>query len=281
MELNSDKFKNTVENVVKTTGLLGILLYATGMIITCFEYAQYGITAIDFLSPRYILTGGVFYLYIVLALSLNVFIYLGSAGGKLSIDEKPQYSKSKQKFVRISHIGLFLLIWFFYVGWVSYWAFHKMFNSSVRLELILFSLAVIIVAAALIHFVSTFLKTNILKQENISVSEPIANGYWMFFLLTFIILYSVIYTHNLYPLIPESLGGGRLSNISLFANKDNYTYEFKGILNLCDSTKQPVKRFPLIKETTFEYYLLLSDSSKTVIQIPKRIVQGAIIIEDY
>lgn len=102
------KLHSNSKNIGEILVLLSILSYATGFLIINIHLASYGVTSIELLKGRYVLSGAVFLLFFLPTLASGFFI------GKI-VGEKKQKSEWK-KLIKIVPILPVIILMFSLIG---------------------------------------------------------------------------------------------------------------------------------------------------------------------
>jgi hypothetical protein len=285
MELHSEKLKTTIENAVKVVGLIGVLFYLTGFIITSFYYGYYKVLAIDFVSLKYMLVGGFFYFLLLCTFGLYAFIYLGNKLGSYILKRDKIVSKIKRRIIRVLFTGTFVFMW----SSLIFLFFIAIFNGDILNNAhytvyLYFLLMVICFCGLMVSLQNNLKSTNNIEDDEDDEDLPnIVIPYVVSF--SSIIMFGLLlfaYTFTVYNNIPESLGGGKFSQIS-FLIKDSETTRWMNIvlpLNDTISKSSHLLKYNLIKESSDAYYVLGKSTPIRVIFIPKRIIQAAIISDN-
>ena len=273
MDINLEKLKINIEGAPKIIASISAVFYFLGFLISILHYGKFGILAIDFLSAKYILIGG-------LCVGYTSFLIFGVYSAILAKDEKAfklkgsqsKYSNSIPDIIYFSILFVFSIFFPLIVETFSY-----MLNITYDGNYSWKTLLVMPVEASLIFLIMSemgFINVRTLKpKDDLSVFDT------KFFKSSFIIFcmaaYIFIYSHWIYSEIPTAFGGGKSNKISLLLKDDKGNRDLRKLLCTTDSLNNRTKDVFLISETASDFYLKLPDTSSVII-LPKQAANGVV-----
>jgi len=283
MTTGGEAQKNPVDLAVKTFASFGGFLYVLGFLVSCLHYARYGILAIDFISPHYVLVGA-------LCLgSFAIFLWLDHFA-QLPMPERREY-EGKPWLARhaciafwfIARISIYLLGFWVGIGMVGLALVFLAIAVGDELafdtvwSIIVAPLLLMLVARGILYLGTRVAEASWSKQLFLDREDRTESLTILLGCAVLVLTYISIYTLFIHDCIPASIGGGKFGRIELFLSEHNANADLRTRLKLPQSGPARTRPLRLVRETTDNYFLLLSYDPSKVLVLPKSATDGVII----
>ena len=252
--------KDFIDSAVKWLALLGTILYGTGLCQSILYYSHYGVTAIDFVSPQYILAGIAFYTILACASSFGISVVYFSRQSK--------FVNTKNPFIKCSLRAL--LVWIVtsaMLGIVIFGEDNNNWSKAFVVSYLFLSFWILTLTLPLI--LETFSKRKSTAIKSNSEESEMKDWHIIVLIPLLIFFISFLYGKNIFANLPQTFGGPSKSKIQI-AFKTNFesTSSSMSFIRFTDTLKNITVPYTLIKENTMEY-VLYDDTSKTLTSIQK------------
>jgi hypothetical protein len=231
---------NTIELILKATGLLIGVLFTTGLIVASLRLAQLGIVSVEFAKPMYVLTG----MWTCLPVAIATTIWLLVSSGL-----EPSADGWWDRFGRATFFGILIAVT---LG-VCVWQIPKAANRFLNVMGFGDYFVIMTFALEIVAFVFVVALTPLARHFNVSSPGLIALFVCQgFFLSAF---YLVVFAFSLYLQIPAQLGGGASRTFALTVSEPEVARVVTGDPNI-----KLLIVTPVLAETTTSYVLPATES---------------------
>jgi hypothetical protein len=269
----------------------GGILYFIGFIVSCLHYARYGVLAIDFVSPYYVLVGGLCFASFAISIWIDRFARVVARRSPAGHKWQRRHWLLKRALDVIGFVapifGYFAGVW----GGILIVSLPLIIVAAALGEEIGFSNSdlsilwqmtlLVLLARAAIFLGTAFafpLKRMPFPGGNDDATELILSLVGCALML---LVYISVYALCIHNRLPASIGGGKFTHVELYLSDDKPNAEIRRLLKLPESGPARTTVLPLIRETSESYYLLTSQQPNKTLMLPRSAVSGSVITYEY